>query len=229
MSGWPIGLRLGSPSHRTTGWPQVKEPAVYASVHQFHRSLPHEIDGWAEVLAATLHEGQQPVATCTLAQLAGLSGAVVTFWTSREEAESAADRRVSGPVTWQDSGCYEVVAMQDGVAAGQSPSYAQLTWFDGPRSPAQVAADDRAGRERIWSAVRDVAGSVGAWILRADGLGMVAIGLATNVETFEAIQQAIMATELLPGEDPALLNGPDRVDIHRVLFAELPVLVGKSS
>jgi len=200
---------------------------VYASIHQFRRSLPHETDSWAEVLASALHEGQQPVASCALAQLAGLSGAVVTLWTHREEADSAADRRVPGPVTWLDSGSYEVVATNDGVAAGQPPSYAQVTWFDGPRSPAQVTADDRAGRERVWPAARAVSGSVGAWILRTDGLGMVAIGLATSVETLEEIQGTIMSSELLPGEDPALLAGPDRQDIHRVLFAELPVLAGK--
>lgn len=202
---------------------------MYASVHSFHRSLPHETEGWAPALASALHGGQQPVATCTLAQLAGLSGAVVTLWPDREQAESAAGRRVPGPVTWLDSGCYEVIAMQDGVAAGTPPSYAQLTWFDGPRSQAQVAADDRAGRERIWPAVRAVDGSVGAWILRADGLGMLVLGLASSVGTLEEVQRAIMTSELLPGEDPALLTGPDRQDIHRVLYAELPVPAGGRS
>lgn len=202
---------------------------MYASVHQFHRSLSHEIDGWAEALASSLHERQRPVATCTLAQLAGLGGAVASLWTTREQAESAADRRVSGPVTWQDSGCYELVAMQDGVAARQAPSYAQLTWFDGPRTPAQVAADERAGRERVWPAVRDVPGLISSWILRADGLGMLVLSLASSVGTLEEVQRAIMATELLPGEDAALLSGPDRQDIHRVLFADLPVLAGKPS
>ena len=200
---------------------------MYASVHSFRRQLPHETDCWANALASALHEGQRPVATCTLAQLAGLSGAVVTLWPDRAQAESAAGRRVPGPVTWLDSGCYEVVAIQGCVAAGQPPSYAQLTWFDGPRSAEQVAADDRAGRERIWPAVRAVDGSVGAWILRADGLGMLVLGLAISVETLEEVQRAIMGSELLPGEDPALLTGPDRQDIHRVLFAELPVLAGK--
>ncbi len=44
---------------------------MYASIHQFRRSLPHETDGWAKVLASALHEGQQPVASCAVAQLAG--------------------------------------------------------------------------------------------------------------------------------------------------------------
>lgn len=43
---------------------------MYASVHQFRRPLPHETDCWAEVLASALHEGQQPVASCALAQFA---------------------------------------------------------------------------------------------------------------------------------------------------------------
>jgi hypothetical protein len=40
------------------------------------------------------------------------------------------------------------------------------------------------------------------------------------------MQQAIMSTDLLPGEDPALLPGPDRVDLHRVLHAALPAPAG---
>jgi hypothetical protein len=41
-----------------------------------------------------------------------------------------------------------------------------------------------------------------------------------------------MATELAPGEDPALLPGPDRVEIHRVTGHHLPaasVTVGLSA
>ena len=49
--------------------------------------------------------------------------------------------------------------------------------------------------------------------------------MTTASETHEQIREAIAATELLPGEDPALLPGPDRVTTARVLRAELPTEV----
>ena len=45
---------------------------------------------------------------------------------------------------------------------------------------------------------------------------MLTITLATAAEHFEEIQRRVMTTELLPGEDPALLGGPDRVEVRRV-------------
>ncbi len=45
---------------------------------------------------------------------------------------------------------------------------------------------------------------------------------ATSVETLDAAQRAVMATELAPDEDPALLPGPDRVELHRVTGNYLP-------
>ena len=53
-------------------------------------------------------------------------------------------------------------------------------------------------------------------------LSSVIVTLATSVETLDAAQRAVMATELTPGEDPALLPGPDRVEIHRVTGHHLP-------
>ena len=42
------------------------------------------------------------------------------------------------------------------------------------------------------------------------------ITLTTSVETLDAAERAAMSTELMPGEDPALLPGPDRIEIHHV-------------
>jgi hypothetical protein len=88
--------------------------------------------------------------------------------------------------------------------------------FDGPRAPEQAAAEDLAGRQRIWPAIRDLSGLVGVYALRGSDLSAVVVTLATSVETLDAAQRAVLATELMPGEDPALLTGPDRVEIHRV-------------
>jgi hypothetical protein len=58
--------------------------------------------------------------------------------------------------------------------------------------------------------------------LRGPDLGSVVITLATSVETLDAIARAVMATELMPGEDPALLPGPDRIEIHHVTGYHMP-------
>lgn len=59
--------------------------------------------------------------------------------------------------------------------------YANVVFFDGPRSPEQIAAADHATAQRL-----------------------------------------VMSTELLPGQDPALLPGPDRVETYDVVFAHTP-------
>jgi hypothetical protein len=52
---------------------------------------------------------------------------------------------------------------------------------------------------------------------------MIVVVLAVSVESIEDGQRLIMATELLPGEDPALLVGPERVDLYRVVDARVEV------
>jgi hypothetical protein len=54
---------------------------------------------------------------------------------------------------------------------------------------------------------------------------IVVVGLSTGTETYEQVQAAVVGSELLPDEDPALLRGADRIDQARVLFAELPTAV----
>jgi hypothetical protein len=95
--------------------------------------------------------------------------------------------------------------------------HAQLTYFDGPRTPAQLAAADFAARERIVPAVNRVGGAVRAYVLRQDDGSEVVVSLADTEDDLIAVQKAIMSTELLPGEDPALLPGPDRVEVYPVV------------
>jgi hypothetical protein len=42
------------------------------------------------------------------------------------------------------------------------------------------------------------------------------LGAATDARHFAEISRRIMSTELLPGEDPALLTGPDRIETYAV-------------
>ncbi|HSK26401.1 MAG TPA: hypothetical protein VK894_05770 [Jiangellales bacterium] len=155
-------------------------------------------------------------------QLGGSGGVLVTVWGSRQDAELASERTAAArggprPFRLAQDTVYEVVHSEAGPAAGDEPAVCQLTWFDGPRSEAQAAADERAGTERIWPAVRDTPGLVRSMALRAPDRALLHLGLATGTDALDAVQRRVMATELLPGEDPALLGGPDRIDVCTVL------------
>ena len=50
--------------------------------------------------------------------------------------------------------------------------------------------------------------------------------LAESMDVFDVASQAIMSTELLPGEDPEFLGGPDRISFYRLVHADLPVIEG---
>ena len=99
--------------------------------------------------------------------------------------------------------------------------YAQLTYFDGPRSTEQLAAADFAGRERILPAVSSLGQPIRVYRLRRDDGSQVVISIADSEQVLLDAQKAIMATELLPGEDPALLPGPDRIELYPVTDAHV--------
>ena len=95
--------------------------------------------------------------------------------------------------------------------------YAQLTYFDGPRTPEQVAAHDFASRERIRPAVSDLGHRFRVYRLRRDDGSEIVVTIADSEQDLLDAQKAIMSTELLPGKDPALLTGPDRIELYPVL------------
>jgi hypothetical protein len=100
---------------------------------------------------------------------------------------------------------------------------AQIAYFDGPRSPEIVDASERAGRERIMPAVaadHEVrAGHRGTFVLRQPDGTQVVLVLADSADTLDRGEAVITATPLLPGEDPALLTGPDRIERYEVVVA----------
>lgn len=95
--------------------------------------------------------------------------------------------------------------------------YAQLTYFDGPRSPEELAAADFAARERILPAVTSLGQPIRVYRLRRDDGSQVVIAIADSEQVLLDAQKAIIGTELLPGEDPALLPGPDTIELYPVL------------
>jgi hypothetical protein len=101
--------------------------------------------------------------------------------------------------------------------------HAQLVHFDGPRSAELVAAADRAGRERIEPAIAAdpqlQTSHVATYVLGHPDGGQVVVILADDEAALHHANDVISATTLLPGEDPALLPGPDRVDVYQVLHS----------
>lgn len=99
--------------------------------------------------------------------------------------------------------------------------YAQLTYFDGPRSPELVAAGDRARRERIEPTLvadpqlRDQL--VASYTLRQHDGSEVVVIIVESEDALRRGRELILGTELLPGEDPMLLPGPDRIEVYDVV------------
>ena len=99
--------------------------------------------------------------------------------------------------------------------------FAQLTYFDGPRSPELIAAAERANRERIEPAILAepsvMDDLVAFYQLRQPDGGEVTVVIVEHENTLDRAREVIMSTELLPGEDPALLPGPDRNERYLVV------------
>ncbi|MDT4913044.1 MAG: hypothetical protein QOC66_2172 [Pseudonocardiales bacterium] len=101
--------------------------------------------------------------------------------------------------------------------------YAQLSYFNGPRSDEVVRASERAGKERILPALAAQpevrANHVATYILRQPDGGELVIAVSETEEALRLSVETILSTELLPGEDPALLSQPDRVEMYSVVHA----------
>jgi hypothetical protein len=168
---------------------------------------------------ATLHTGNDTgngrpgtAGGYRLDQIGTGSSVLLALWGRREDAGPAAD-------------LYEVEDDWAGTAAGQRPAAASVLYFDGPLSQARVEAARFGGRQRIRPALAAVPGLARTLTLWHAGERKVAVvTLATSMECLEAVGTAANSTELLSGEDPALLTGPDRVDILRVVTATAPAL-----
>lgn len=139
-------------------------------------------------------------------------------WVTIREVDGPAATRITlfDGAPGSATGIYQVMAIQTGTAGGQQPTHARVAYFDGPRAPEQAAAEDFAGQQRLLPVVRGLSGLVGVWVLRGPQFASVVCTLATSMAELDAITQAVMATELLPGEDAALLAGPDRIQTHQV-------------
>ena len=95
---------------------------------------------------------------------------------------------------------------------------AVVLWFDGPLADPVLKAAKYAGQHRLEPALRATPGTVRGWaLLDPVRRALCVINLVTSVDALDALAHAVNDTELLPGEDPALLPGPDRAETSRVL------------
>ncbi|MGY1744917.1 hypothetical protein [Blastococcus sp. SYSU D00695] len=164
---------------------------------------------------ATIHTGPAPSGAAGTLVLDTADGGTTTvaLWPDATTAATAGGR------------VYRVSDVFRGRSAGRRPMFAQLTWLNRDGDPARADAAEHGGRDRIWPAVRDIEGIVEVLALRSDDDRVVVVGTATGRETHQAVQRTIATTPLLPDEDPALLPGADRVDLARVVSADLPTAV----
>jgi len=194
---------------------------MHARLDRYHDQPGHRMDS-PDLTDLSNGVADQPglLSCLTFRQLGGPAAVRLTLWDTEASATgcSGPDAGLAPPA----AEIYQVTDIKEGLAATQVPTCARLVCFDGPRAPEQAAAEEQAGRQRIWPAIHGLSGLVGIYVLRGSDLSSVIVTLATSVETLDAAQRAVMATELMPGEDPALLSGPDRVEIHRVTGHHLP-------
>jgi hypothetical protein len=184
---------------------------VFSTVHAFPRPTGARSDP-RDVVRSALPAGAQPAGVVVVEHLEGADGTLVALW--RDRADAPRGERA-----------YRVVDGFDGLAAGRAPLFAQLVWLNGIGDPAVAQTAERGGRERIHPAVRDVEGLVGVLVLRSEDHRIVVLGTATSLETHAEVGARIARTPLLPGEDPALLPGYDRLELGRVLLADVPAAV----
>ncbi len=155
------------------------------------------------------------------------AGTMLTLWHTREDAELASERsraaRGPRPFTLLSDDIYEVDDDVTGPASTQRAEAAFVGHFDGPLSPARVAAARRGGRERIRPALQQVPSLIRTLVLwHPVDSKMAVVHLVTSIEGLQDVTAAVTSTELLADEDPSLLTGPDRVQAHRVLSYLLP-------
>jgi hypothetical protein len=155
------------------------------------------------------------------------AGTMLTLWHTREDAELASERsraaRGTRPFTLLSDDIYEVDDDLTGSASTQHAEAAFVGYFDGPLSPARVAAARRGGRDRVRPVLQQVPSLVRTLVLwHPTDSKMAVVHLVTSVDGLPDVANAITSTELLPDEDPSLLTGPDRVHTQRVLAYLVP-------
>jgi hypothetical protein len=166
---------------------------------RLHKSTAPDLAGATEVF--TLH------------RLAGADDLVLSLWPTFEEASA------DPTAEW-----YELEGDKPGGDREAAPRIAAVVSFETPLSEPRLAAMRRANDERIGPLMVDHPGTVRSLVLwQPERRRMAVVVLAVSVEAIEDGQRQIMASKLLPGEDAALLQDPERVDLYRVVESRVEV------
>ncbi|MFC5753971.1 hypothetical protein [Actinomadura rugatobispora] len=150
------------------------------------------------------------------------AGALLTLWRTREDARLAADRTARArpyprPVTLESDRIYQVQGEYEGPDAGSPAAAAVILFFDGPYDEEWLESARFAHRERIAPALLASPGFIrGVALWDPQDRVCAVVNLAVSLEALARAERAVNSTELLPGENPALLTGPDRAVVHRV-------------
>jgi hypothetical protein len=198
---------------------------MYLSIHPLRRVLDPDpgpglgLDALALLSAAA---GTEPVASWTGHQPGSSTGAVLAIWAEQPAAAGAAacDGTLPGRVVVEVGQYVPVGWIRPG--RHQAPAVLQLLRFDGPRGAVHRQADELADRRiaPVLTEVPGLAGGISGY--DADG-GRWLATFADSLDALLAARDWIFRTELLPGEDPALLTGPDQLQVLHLVQAGVPL------
>lgn len=172
------------------------------SVHPLPNAHPTET-GWVDDALASANAVGHPLGALVGRPLVAGDGIMLVAWSG-----ASRDR-------------YQLLDTRDGRSSGPA-RYLQMISFDGPHTPEWADAEQRAADGRLWPATRDIVGVVRVLRMRTEDNAYIVAILTDSVEAIEEASQAVMSTPLLPDEDPRLLTPPDRMQIYRLVHADLP-------
>ena len=185
------------------GGPDAMLTGMDISVHAQPDAHPVKTE-WVDNALASARTAGIPLGVLVGRPLVPGDGIMLTGWSQ------------SGP------GRYHVIDTRSGRGTGPA-TYMQVVEFTGPRTEEWVAAEERASADRLGPATEGIDGVVSVIRMRAADNAYMVVVLAESMDVFDVAAQAIMSTELLPGEDPELLGGPDRITFYRLVHADLPI------
>jgi len=117
-----------------------------------------------------------------------------------------------------EHGAYVVEDEWAGHDPDAVPQAGAVIWFDGPLAQPVLDAARYGGEHRLTPAIQATPGTVrGFALFDPERRAVCVLNLVTSVDVLDDLARAANRTELLPGEDPALLPGPDRAETYRVL------------